>query len=376
MKATKNFSTTADLFEYELRVLGEEWNNHLLKLTKKSPVDTGKFQILFDRSPDIFAIPRLTSYKIRCLGLFANNELLGYAFATCQKRYLNQQLRDVIYLGNIHTFRKGAGKVLLNLLSKRMERILAEGTSAEFIYAYVAAQNFPAMKLTEQGYFNSDVVGQLSMNTLLLLYPVKQSRGYSVKRADRADIPAIVQLLEEEFQQRLLSPAISRDIFLDYLKRRPNFGIENYFIALKGGRLVGLCSAWDMTVFKKNRVLTYSTGMSMIRQVYNMAAKFSSAASLPAAGEPFRDITIAEYAVKDRNPDILEALLRYIANNYRTRGYHSLIFGSDSKDPLLKATSPFLSRELRSNVILGSLNNSAEKEIYARGLFYADVVQL
>lgn len=251
-----------------------------------------------------------------------------------------------------------------------------EDTPADYIYAYIAARNAPAMKLASRGYFNSGVVGQLSMNTLFLLNPIKQSLLYTVRRANRGDIDVIVRLLKEEYQKRLLSPAISRDILIQQLKRRPKFRIDNYFIALKEDKPVGVCSAWDMTPIKKNRILAYSAGLTIGRRVYNIAATLAGAAPLPVTGEAFKDVTIADYAVKNRDPIIMEALLRYIGGRYRKKNYHSLIFGSDINDPLLKAASPFLSREIRSNVVLGRLNQTIASGNSLQGLLYADAVQI
>lgn len=365
-----------DQSRFELRVLGQEWNVRLLRLSRESPVEAGNYQIYFDRSPDIFAIPKLISYEHRCLGLFRNNELMGYAFASYQKRYINQQVTDVIYLGNMHVFQKGLGRDFLKLLSDRLSRILPKNRDVKFIYAYIIEQNRPAMKLADRGYFSSKVVGQISMVNILLLFPIKKSRKYTVRKARVTDIDKIVELLEKEHSQRFLAPEMNRETFMQNLVHRPQFGIENYYLALSGNEIIGVCSAWDMTDLKKNRILKYGIVMGFIKWVYNLVAFIFGASQLPKAGEKLRDITIAEYAVKDRDPEIMEALLRYIYNQYRQQGYHSIIFGSSVGDPLLKATEIFISKDVRSNVILGTLQQPDVIDTNPPGMIYADTVQI
>ncbi|MDR8394400.1 hypothetical protein NC796_24845 [Aliifodinibius sp. S!AR15-10] len=377
MMETERLNNSAvDLSDFELRVLGREWNERLLQLTQESPVEAGKFRIYFDRSPDIFAIPQLTSYKYRCLGLFKGDELLGYAFASYQKRYVNRRIADVIYLGNIHVFRKGLGRVFLRLLSDRLSGIIQKNREVKYIYAYILEQNIPAMKLSGHGYFSSRVVSQISMINILLLKAVRLSRTYTIRRAKLADVDSIVELLKEEHRSRFLAPGMSKEIFVQNLAERPQFGIENYYLAVSGDDVVGVCSVWDMTALKKNRIQTYGPTMRLMRWVYNMVAPILGAASLPTAGEALKDITIAEFAVKDRDPEIMEALLRHVYNHYRKLGYHSIIFGSSSDDPLLKAAGAFLSREVRSNVILGTLQGFDSQEIISPALIYADAVQI
>jgi hypothetical protein len=362
--------------EYELRVLDQEWNKRLLQLTRKSPVRAGTFQILFDRSPDLFTIPKLTSYKYRCLGLFKGDQLLGYAMASYQKRYINQTAVDVIYLGNIHVIKRGLGRELLKLLTKRFYNIIPQGTGVEYIYAYIIERNKLAMNLVDYGYLFPRVIAKISMVTILMLLPVKLNNNYKIRRATSSDIESIVALLQKEHSQRLLAPYIDREVFIKNLAERPYLDISDYFVALIENEIVGVCSAWDMTSFKKNRILEYGLKMKVIRLFYNNAARILGVSKLPKTGEAFRDITIAEYAVANRNPKILEALLRYIYSYYRKEGYHSIIIGSSASDPMLKATDIFLSKEILSNVILGAIDKQKTQEIETHPLVYADAIQI
>ncbi len=376
METERLNNRTVDLSNVELRVLGQEWNEKLLRLTRESPVEAGKFRIYFDRSPDIFAIPRLTSYKHKCLGLFRNNELLGYVFASYQKLYINQRVTDVIYLGNMHVFQKGLGKKFLKLLSDRLSGMIPKNRRVKFIYAYVMEQNIPAMKLSAHGFFSSRVIGQISMVNILLLFPKQLIRKYTIRRAGPSDVDSIVELLKEEHRHRFLAPEMNKEIFMRNLAERPQFNIRNYYLALSGDDVVGVCSAWDITILKKNRILEYGPTMRFMRWVYNMTAPILGAARLPNAGEALRDITIAEFAIKEHDREIMEALLRYIYNQYREQGYHSIIFGSSTDDPLMKATSAFISKEVRSNVILGILQQASAEGIINPALIYADAIQI
>lgn len=366
---------------YQARELEEEWNEKMLAVAQESPVESGGFHILFDRSPDIFTIPKLTSYRYRCGGLFRKDEMLGYAIATFQKRYIyHQRLANVMYVGNMHVKEEGRGAGFFY----RMSNFFFGGLDpdVEYFYAYIMENNEPALNLVNRRHPRfpdapyAKKVGLISMVNILLTIPVRMSRKYTVRTATYDDIDPIVELLQEEYSIRFLAPEMNRDIFLRNLKQRPNFGIENYAVALTGNQIVGVCSCWDMTSFKKNRVLKYGVAFGMIRLLYNAGAPLLGIPSLPSPGEAFRDITIAEYAVKDREPAIMEALLRYAYNEFKRQEYHSIILGASVDDPLLSFTKNFYTKQVRSHVVLGSMQWEKLVEKENIPLIYADAVQI
>lgn len=372
----KNDRITQTSGDYRLRVLDEGWNRRLLDLARVSPVKTEQISIHFDRSPDIFTIPKLTSFKYRCLGLFRQDDLVGYAIASYQKRYIDGEAAEVLYLGNMHVIERGLGKIFLEKLSQRYMQIVPAGTDVEYLYAYIIGKNIPAMKLAEAGYLQSGVIGKIVMATIFLITPKRLSSKYRVRIAERSDIEVIVTLLAKEHRSRFLAPILDRKIFLENLDRRPNFSIENYVVALENEQIVGVCSAWDMTSFKKNRILNYGKRLSMIRHVYNFTAMLFGSPRLPKSGEAFRDITVVEYAVRHRDPSIMDALLRFLYKHYRGKGYQSLIFGSSEDDPLLKATGAFIKNPVISNVILASHEYYPMERHGGKALIYADAVQI
>ncbi len=376
-----NNKKLTDYSYYNARELGEEWNEKLLRIARESPVESGGFRILFDRSPDIFTIPKLTSHSYRCGGLFMEEELLGYAIATFQKRYIDRErLSDVMYLGNMHVTKKRRGTGFFYRMSEFFFGDLSP--RIEYFYAYIMEQNEPALSMVNRRHARfpntpySTVVGVITMVTILLNIPVRMSKKYTIRTATHDDIEPIVELLQEEFSARFLAPEINRDIFLKNLQQRPNFGIENYLLALTNNQIVGVCSGWDMTSFKKNRVMGYGITLGMTRLLFNAVAPLWGIRSLPDAGEPFRDITIAEYAVKDREPAIMEALLRYAYNTFKRQGYHSIIFGTSVDDPLLALTKSFITKQVRSHVVLSSMEAGKLTERKNIPLIYADTVQI
>lgn len=364
------------LSRYHVEVLSKVWNERLLEISRISPVRAGKLDIHFDRSPDIFTIPKLTSYFHRPLGFFYDDQLIGFAIASYQKRYIRGVVTDVIYLGNMHVTEKGTGHIFLKKLTERVLQIVQNRPEVKYLYAYVMEGNRSAKRLASLRKLDSKSAGTISMSTIFTLKPVTLSNKYSIRKAGLSDVDQIVSMLSNEFRKQFLSPEINRDIFLHNLELRPGIDIENYYLATHGEEILGLCLPWDMTPFKKNRIRFHGFKMNFLRQLYNSAARLTGSSPLPKSGETFKDITIAEYTIRDRNPEIMEALLRYIYNEYRHKEYHSVIFGCSPDDPIIQATKPFLSKEVRSNVIIAPLQKDSSRTFREISMIYADSIEI
>jgi len=377
MKETNNIHQQALKFSgYKVKGLDESWNDRFLEMSRLAPVKAEKISIHFDRSPDIFTIPKITSTQNVPLGLFHDDRLVGCAIASYQKRYINGTVMDVIYLGNMHVTEKGAGRIFLKKLSERVVQKIKDRPEVKYLYAYVMDRNRPAVKLARLGELDSQSVGTISMCTLFTIKPIALDSEYSVRKAKMADVDQIVALLSNEFRQQWLAPEMSKEQFLQNLKNRQDVGIENYYLAIKNNEIIGTCLAWDMTSFKKNRIRFHGFRMCLLRFGYDLVARLTGSPPMPKTGEAFKDVTIAEYAVRNRDPKIMEALLRFVYRDYRKKGFQTIIFGCDFTDPIKQATSPFISKEVRSSVILAPLQKNSMRNFSPPSLIYADAIQI
>ena len=136
---------------------------------------------------------------------------------------------------------------------------------------------------------------------------------------------------------------------VSHLKVRCN--ISNYYIAEEGGTAVGLCAAWCCAAFKQTRVLKYAGKFKVTRMIHSLMLALLKIPSLPKKGEAFKEVYISDYAVKGRDPGILNALLCRIYNDYRELKYNTLIFGSYESDDLLKAVQGFFNQSVKSHII-------------------------
>ena len=206
-------------------------------------------------------------------------------------------------------------------------------------YAIIMAGNKPSLHYI--GHRNaafphipdSQIINQLDVRNIILTHPVRNSRDYFVRKADLQDIPEIVALLNIEHKERLFGNHYDETTFQNYLSGRPGLTIDNYYLAFdKKGNPCGVCAAWDCSAFKQTRVYRYGKQFAFARTLYKSLSLLFHMTPLPGPGESFRDFIISDYAVQNREPVIMNALLRYIYNDFRKRGFQIMIWGSSSDD--------------------------------------------
>jgi len=206
----------------------------MLEILRESPIDSKELSVCFDRKPDIFMIPELTSEHVECAGFFKATELLGFAMLTYQNVYVNGLPRTVMYYGNVHVKKEGRRKGFFYKTSDIFLRDTYKDSNMG--YAVVmkkneAAERFIGKRKSE--YPNlpaSKIISDLEVMNIIMMYRKKESWEYPVRRATLIDVDSIVSLIEKEHSRRLFAPVMDKTIFLKNLKRRPNFDMSNYYV--------------------------------------------------------------------------------------------------------------------------------------------------
>lgn len=205
----------------------------------------------------------------------------------------------------------------------------------------------------------SRIINRLDARNILLIWPVSQVRDYTIRTATTQDIPAIVTLLNNEHKERLFGNLYREDTFQNYLNNCPGLTISDYYLALdKKGKPSGVCAAWDCSSFKQTRVLRYGRRFLPARIAYKTLALLFHLPPLPLPDGCFKDFMITDYAVRERDPGIMNALLRVVYNDYMKRGFQNMIWGSSADDPLLRASKGFFYQRVVSNIVLISTDPS------------------
>lgn len=342
---------------YQIKDLSEDMNSEMLKILRESPIESKGTLICFDREPDIYSLAKLKYDKPVYKGFFRLNELLGIILPGYYKAFVNGKPETVVHLTNIFVKESGRYKGFYYRASKAFFKDIY--MQSRIGYSIIMKGNSKAEALISRHHerypdlpFNK-IIDTLITKIIIILFKKRETTRYKVRTASMADIDTIISLLQKDFSKRLFAPFIDKKEFLDNLAKRPNFGIENYYVAEYKNNIVGVCAVWDCSSFKQIRVLHYGKQLRIIKFLLSFLIQIFGILRLPEEGNVMKEVYITDYAVENRNPLIMKALLNRVYNDCKKKKYNMIIFGSCERDPLLKAAKGFINVDVKSSIIMG-----------------------
>ena len=330
-------------------------NDELVELFRASPI-VADFTVCFDRHPDFFRFPELVFDSFDYRGIFVEERLVGCMMAAQLRGWVGDSAASICYMGDARVLPEYRGhriaeRVGWDYLGEQL------GGDVPIAFGLVKEGNLPATHITESTGPDHFEVGKLAAfeaSNVILLGKAPPPRATTVRIANGDDIDEIAELMAKSYRGRLFAPVVTAASLTADCQRLPELGIDRYYVAERNHRIVGVIAAWDMGAFKRTLILRYSTMGRVLKGGYQAGRLwFRAAAPLPAAGEPFREITMTRMAIPDRDPEILRDLLRVAVNDHLARGYHMLHVGFTGRDPLIDATDGLFVQRFKSTLYVG-----------------------
>ncbi len=340
--------------KFTIDLAKKEDNPGLQKVLANTPMD-GRIQIIFQRQPD-FLQANLIGNKLSQTIVARNseNEIVGLGTRSVRTVYVNGQISDVGYLSDLRLW----GNYRKSTLVARGYNYLKNLHNDQKVSIYlttVAEENKAAIKmltskkagLPEYRYF-----GAYNSFAINLAYKKKTISQKSIKivRGSQKYINDIINCLNRNGAQKQFYPYYSSEDF-NGLKLL-GFRIEDFFIAVKDGEVVGVLGKWDLRCARQIIVAGYNGSMKVIKPIYNICAKIFRFPSLPGDGEEVRSFFISFIAVDDNDVDIFKMLLREAYNSYLNSEYSHFVVGLDSRDPLMEAIKDYSSIKYKTNLYI------------------------
>ena len=360
------------------KAVDESNNREMLDILLDSPMESDGLAVCLDRTPDIFAVPKLFFDTYRSYGFFMDERLVGFVMVCRKIVYVNEKPREIGYLANLYVLKEARKRGWLYKVSEPLFRETLEEVKFGYATTMRGNRNTETMigrRISKFPFIPfSASVGINRIFNILVLLPKAPVRGYSIRRATGADLPRIAGLLDGEYRSRLFGPVMTPETLLKVIEARPGFSIGDYYLAERDGQVVGVCSAWDIRQIRKLRVMAYRGRYAWVRFFYRLFTPILRLPALPKPGDHFRELVINDYGVEGRNPEILRALVTHIYTEARKKGYNMVQIGSYVGDPLMASVRGFFSQPLDSHVIVGAAEpDFIEKEQIDYSRPYLDI---
>ncbi len=330
-------------FRFELAKLSDD---SLLRTRMAQDWMEGDIAVSFRREPNYFSGCGVQGEQVQVIVCreTASNRIVGLGSRGSSLMYVNGEPMRAGYLADLRgdpAYRKGT------LLARgyRFLRALDLADPLPIYYTIIYETNVVALRNlvgARAGLPSYVPLGRVLTPAIHLDFPkrVITAPGVVLRPARVDELSTIVAFLNRQLCRRQFAPAYQERDFLP-CGRCSSLPIENFFLALRDGRIVGTVAGWDQGAIRQTHVERYSSRLTALRPIYNFASRFCPLKPLPPVGGRIPHLYLCCIAIEHNEIAVFQALLRFAYNQLRSGPWHYAIIGMHERDPLVSALSGY-----------------------------------
>lgn len=316
----------------------------------------GNITVSFRRDPNYFIGGRVQGDQvevIKCTDIL-QNRIIGLGSRAMRDVWLNGRCQRGAYLSDLRAHPDYRNGTLLGR-GYRYLKSLHEANPVPLYYTMIFAGNELARRmLTSQ---RASLPVYQTMGRFLtpaihldLPKPALKMTGVTIRHATPEQLPEVLAFIQAQYQRKQMAPAWrEQDIGgAQYL----GLEADDMLLAMRGQQLIGTLAAWDQREFRQTYVERYSTGLKLLRPLYNGLACFTPLKPLPKEGKAVAYFYLSCIAIENDDTDVFRLLLRQLYCEKYSGPWHYFVGGLHERDPLLPVLLEY-------------------RHIYAAGILYA-----
>lgn len=310
----------------------------LRRLVAESPVGRG-VQFVVRREPSFFHVVRLRG-PFSQVGVVRDShtgKVIGCGTRAVRSAYINGTAANLGWLGGLlleDSFRSGT------LLGRgyRIFHQLHRDRKALLYVTTIPEEDREVRELLTSGRVGLPQYDDLGRYDTLAISPGRAKRGLAegirVVHGSAARMDEVEDCLNRNGQRRQFYPCYLSHEFLSGAPHLRDFHVNDFFLALREGRVVGVAGRWDQGRMRQIVVTGYRGKTRLLRPLVNATAGLRGYRPMPPPGSELKCCFVGFVAVDDDDPEVFRAILREIYNDAAAGGYDYLLAGFHDSDPL------------------------------------------
>lgn len=316
-----------------------------------------------------------------------HNKIVAYASFGTRPVFVNGQKQSLLYASDLRIhplYRKG--RLLFRLYREAYKRVSKEvwGQTAIFSENAQSINNIASGRKGLPSYFpDGTLVSHLiyvtkvpSLRLLSKKFVRKKQVKLRVKIADATDIVAMQSFFDREAPNKQYYPVYS---FSELGSDNPYYfaqELQNYFLAYRGDRLVGMLGLWDQKQFKQTCFTHYSGIYKLLRKLYNFASLIKGGLQLPKAGGQLNYQSVHTVLLENNSKEIFAQLMDALYSHCLREKVPAVMCGLMEKDPLLKVLKNYPCRLNKTDHYLVTFGDYDPRDLVDDRIPYLESVRL
>ncbi len=302
----------------------------------------GHIRVAFAREPDFFAGANIEGRTSRTIAGIKNTRVVGMGCRAVRPMWINGKKRDFGYLSGLRALPEIRGGTALARGYAYLKKLHDEQPVAGYVTTIIEENTHARSTLTsgKAGIPRYEDWGRIITYAINInRHRRRRKPNYEIKPGSDIDPADIVTFLNSEGKKRQFFPVWSTDDFGTSLLRE--FTPADFYVALSGSTIVGVCARWDQRAFKQTVITGYSPLLYTVRPLINMALYIGGYSLLPSPGETLNMVYTAFICVTDNSQAVFKDLIERLYADAREKKYHYITIGFHERDPLKQAIKSF-----------------------------------
>lgn len=349
-RAIPQLETVKSYSRFEIGLATEIDDRELCELFRRSSMP-GSIQVTFEREPSFFASCRIRGefFQVGVGRDRQTGQIIGLGTRSVAPSFVNGKRTNVGYLADLRLEAEYRGGTLI-LRGYRFLRQMHEDRRAKLYTTVIFASNHQALTTIASGraglprYHDLGLVHSPGIN--LRRRKPEITANCAIMRGSVDLLPEIVACLNRNHARRQFAPVRTAATFRSEC---PNFRPDDFYVAVRGSKVVGVLGKWDQRSFKQTRIVGYAGRLRWLVPLANALRPITGCPAFPKVDEEVPYFYISFIAVDNDEFPIFRALLRRVYNDSVGHDYLYAMLAFHERDPLLPALreyslTPFLGR--------------------------------
>ncbi|MBN1760786.1 MAG: hypothetical protein JW863_20825 [Chitinispirillaceae bacterium] len=301
----------------------------------------GGIRVAYTREPDYFAGASVMATQAQTLVYETEGRIKAMACRKIIPMYINGEARDFGYLGGFRIDPAARNGIITGRGYRALRGLHADGRAPAYLSTIVSSNRFARGYLTSKraGLPTYKDIGEYQVYTVLCKKRKPRPRGVDIVRGNRIPLHEIVSFLAENGSQRQFYPVYDVSDFSG--PRTGGFRRDDFFVAVRNSRILGVVGAWDQSAYRQYRIDGYEGWIGLLRPLLNRLLRMRGFALLPEPGSSLRGCIVSFLGVRNQDTGVLRDLLDALHTHAVTGGYTAFSIGFHECDALRESVRSF-----------------------------------
>jgi len=337
-------------------VANEKNDNQLRVIMRNTPME-GEISVIFQREPSYFYAAGTEGKFNQTIiaGDKKSDEIAGMGSRSIKPAFVNGQVVPIGYLSSLRIQQNHRNNSVLSRGYSYLKE-LHQDNRVKIYLSTIIQDNQEALRILTAGRNGLPKYHDIGLYKTFAIKLINKKEnignGIMISKGSHRDLDEIVACLHRNGKDKQFYPYYSKDDFISNENYLRDFKVENFYVAKRNEKIIGVTAKWDQSGFKQTVVSGYSKKMKYIRPAYNFISKRLNHPLLPDPGDKLLSFYVSFVAVDGNDSDVFSSLLQALYNDSIGSKYSYMILGLHEKDPLISSVQSYSYVEYKSRAFI------------------------